>query len=354
MHIKKKWAVLIGILVLLIIARLCLPYFVTKSVNKALSNLEGYQGSIEDVDISLWRGAYAIDKLIIEKTEGDIPVPFVEINRIDLSVEWKALLEGAIVGEISLLYPKLNFVAGPTEAESQTGGDTDWTKPIKELMPLQINRFEIIRGEISYLDFHAEPKVDISIDSLNAVALNLNNASSNNEKLPSNLKLTGTSVGGGKLVVEADMNLLKELPDFDANLEFTGVNMPALNDFIKAYGKFDVERGTFNLYSEVILNDGSFDGYVKPIMVDMKILDLKKDIKDKKNVFQLVWEGIAELGSEIFENHPEDQVASRVPLQGNIENVQTDIWTTIFTVLSNAYIEALKKEVDNTVNLGEE
>ncbi len=353
MHIQKRWAIPIAIIVVLIIARLLLPYFVTKYVNQVLSEIEGYQGSIEGVDISLYRGAYAINKLKLEKMDGEIPVPFLDIEKIDLSVEWEAIWEGAVVGEIQLLFPKLNFVAGPSEEETQTGAETDWTEPIKDLMPLQINRFEVVRGKISYLDFHASPKVDVAIDSLNAVALNLNNASDNAEKLPSSLKLTGTSVGGGHLLLEADMNLLKEVPDFDANLEFTEVDLPALNDFIKAYGKFDVERGTFNLYSEIILNDGSFDGYVKPVMIDMKVLDLSEDAKDKDNIFQMVWEGIVELGSEVFENHKEDQVASRVPLQGELGQVQTDIWTTIFTVLKNAYIEALKREVDNTVKLEE-
>lgn len=353
MRVQKKWAIPIAIIALLIVARLLLPYFVTNYVNKVLSEIEGYQGSIEGVDISLYRGAYAINNLKLEKMDGDIPVPFLDIEKIDLSVEWEAIFDGAVVGEIQLLYPRLNFVAGPSEEETQTGAETDWTEPLKDLMPLQINRFEIVRGKISYLDFHAEPKVDIAIDSLNAVALNLNNATDNPEKLPSKVKLTGTSVGGGLLVVDAEMNILKEIPDFDINLEFTEVNLPALNDFIKAYGKFDVERGTFNLYSEIILNNGTFDGYVKPVMIDMKVLDLSKDSEDKRNVFQLVWEGIVELGSEIFENHKEDQVASRVPLQGEIGQVETDVWTTIFTVLRNAYIEALKREVDNTVKLEE-
>lgn len=353
MHLNKKWIILIGVIVLLVVARLCLPYFVTRYVNKVLGEIEGYQGTIEDVDISLWRGAYVIHQLKLEKIEGDVPVPFVDIPKIDLSVEWPALLDGEVVGKIKLFYPKLNFVAGPTEEETQTGKETDWTEPIKDLMPLQINRFEILRGKISYLDFHAEPKVDVAIDSVNAVALNLNNAADNKERLPSKVKLTGTSVGGGQLLFTADMNILKEIPDFDADLEFTGVNLPALNDFIKAYGKFDVEQGTFDLYSEIVLIDGQFDGYVKPMMIDMRVLDTEKDSEEKENVFQLIWEGIVDLASKLLENPPEDQVASRVPLQGNIGNVETDVWTTIITVLRNAYVEALKKEVDNTVHLEE-
>ena len=152
---------------------------------------------------------------------------------------------------------------------------------------------------------------------------------------------------------EADMNILREIPDFDADLQFTEVNLPALNDFIMAYGKFDVEQGTFNLYSEMILLDGDFEGYVKPMMIDMKVLDLEKDSDDKENVFQVIWEGIVEITSNILENPPEDQVASRVPITGNVGNVETDVWTTIITILRNAYVEALKKEVDNTVELEE-
>lgn len=103
----------------------------------------------------------------------------------------------------------------------------------------------------------------------------------------------------------------------------------------------------------MILLDGEFEGYVKPMMIDMKVLDMEKDAEDKDNLFQMIWEGIAELTSKVLENPPEDQVASRVPITGNIGNVETDVWTTIITILRNAYIEALKKEVDNTIELQE-
>lgn len=70
---------------LLIGLRLYLPYWVTDYVNKTLSNIEGYQGSIEGVDIDLYRGAYGIRGLELEKTGEEVPVPFVDISRIDSS-----------------------------------------------------------------------------------------------------------------------------------------------------------------------------------------------------------------------------------------------------------------------------
>ena len=60
------------------------------------------------------------------------------------------------------------------------GEDVDWTKPIKELMPLQINRLEINNGSIFFYDFTTKPKVDIHVDSLQLLATNLNNADKQN------------------------------------------------------------------------------------------------------------------------------------------------------------------------------
>ena len=61
--------IIIGIVALLIIIRLILPYFVLKYVNNKLANLEDYYGHLEDIDLSLYRGAYIIKDLKILKTE---------------------------------------------------------------------------------------------------------------------------------------------------------------------------------------------------------------------------------------------------------------------------------------------
>lgn len=345
---KKTWAIILGVVLLLVILRLTLPYFVTRYVNNTLAEVEGYDGSISGVDIAILRGAYSIHDLVIQKEDSKIEVPFVDIKTIDLSLEWNALFKGQVAGEILLLHPKVNFVAGPTEEEQQDGSEADWTETIKELMPIQINRFEIKNGKMAYYDFSSKPEVNIFLDSLNMVALNLGNVEDEKDSLPSSLTLSGTSVGGGKLTLDGRLNLLKKIPDFDMNIKFTGMNLPSINNFVKAYGKFDIDKGHMHLVSEVKLINGKFDGYVKPLFRDVVILNLEKDMGEKSAI-RLLWEGVLEFGKEIFENPKKDQVATVVPINGHIEEVETEVWPTIINVLKNAFVEAFTTEFESNV-----
>jgi hypothetical protein len=68
--------VVVGVTVILVAARIALPYTLKSYVNRQLEKIPEYSGSIGDVTVHLWRGAYAIKDLNIKKSEGNIPVPF--------------------------------------------------------------------------------------------------------------------------------------------------------------------------------------------------------------------------------------------------------------------------------------
>lgn len=348
---SKKWIIILSILVVLVAARIALPSIVTSYVNKTLDNLEGYSGSVDDIDISLIRGAYVIKELVIVQTGDSIPVPFVEIARIDLSVHWGALFHGSIVGEVIMEKPVLNFATAETssnEKASQDGSGADWTQALDDLIPLTINRFEIVDGKISFKDFSTKPEVDIFIEKLHIVATNLGNVTDKAKKLPSTLKAGGTSLGGGVLNIDAGMNILKKLPDLDLDLQFENVDVTALNDFIRAYTKTDAEKGTFNLYTEIVIDDGEITGYVKPIIEDLQIIDWSKK---EDSFIKKVWETIVGGLVEIFKNQPKDQFATKVPLSGNLNNLEAGIWPSVWNVFKNAFIEALSKEVEGTIEM---
>jgi hypothetical protein len=119
-----------------------------------------------------------------------------------------------------------------------------------------------------------------------------------------------------------------------------------LNDFFTAYSKVDIEKGTFSLYSELVVNDSEITGYVKPVAQNVKIVNWEKD---KKNPLNLAWQAIVGLLAEFFENQKENQFATKVPLEGNLKDVKSGVWPTIWNVFRNGFIKAFEKNTDNTI-----
>jgi hypothetical protein len=345
---RRLWIILGSILLALIIFRLLLPSIVKRYVNKTLANLDGYYGYVEDIDIHLIRGAYAINGINIQKVESEIKTPFFSAPTIDLSVEWKALWKGEIVGEIVAIKPKLIFAKGPGNEGVQTGAENDWIQTVKDLIPLRINRLEVQNGLIAYVDNYASPKIDIQLNEFQGVATNLTNASDINDPLPSNVSIRSRSTGNGKLNLTMRMNPLKEIPDMDMNFKFEDANLPALNDFLKAYANVDAERGRFSLFAEAALIDSKLNGYFKPLITDLKVLDWQKETE---GFFHKIWEGIVGLGGEILENQSKDQFGSRVPVSGTIKDSKVGVWPAIFSVFGNAFVVPLQRRIDETVKV---
>jgi hypothetical protein len=145
---KKTVIIILVVFVVLIIGvRIALPYIVKDYVNKTLDEIEGYQGHVADIDLSIISGAYQIEGVVIEKTDGKVPIPFFSAEVVDLSIEWGAIFKGSLVGEIAVVNPKINFVAGPKQEEKQTKPGENWQDKVKELFPLKIDRFDIINGK---------------------------------------------------------------------------------------------------------------------------------------------------------------------------------------------------------------
>jgi hypothetical protein len=346
---RKKWKiVLFSIVVFLIIIRLALPYVILKFVNKSLGNIKEYYGHVEDIDLALIRGAYKINNLKLVKmdsvTHQQDSIPFFTTPEIDLSVEWKSLFKGNIVGEVELEKPILNFVKGKHKDENVKADTTDFSQVLKKLMPLTINHFRINNGQIHFVDPYSSPQVNIPITNIQVQADNLSNVNDSNKVLPASVKATG-NIYDGNFNLFVKLNPLEKEPTFDLNAGIDNVDMVNLNNFFQAYGKFKVEKGNFGLYTEFAAKDNAFNGYVKPLIRDMKIAK-------EGNLGQIAWENVLSGVKEIFENQKKEQVATKLPINGRFENPKTGLWTAISYVLQNAFVFALRPSVDNTIDIG--
>jgi hypothetical protein len=338
------------VIVVLVAIRLALPYVVLKYANKSLNEMAGYRGHVEDIDLAIIRGAYRLDSVYLHKVDSisGKETPFFAASIVDLSVEWKALFNGELVGEMIFSDAMLRFTKDKVEPDEVRKDSSGFEKMLDDFMPLRVNRFEARNARIEYIDEGSKPPVDIQLSDAYVVATNLRNSyDSAGDILPASLK-ANASVYEGTLTVDVKMNPLAEDPTFDLNAEMKNTNLVKMNDFFKAYAKADVSRGTFGLFVEMAAKEGRFTGYVKPLIKDLDVLG-HEDRKD--NVLKKLWEGIVGAVSEVFENQPKERIATKIPLEGSTKDLDTNVWYAIGEVLQNAFIRALQPAIDQEINI---
>lgn len=339
----KRYTIPIIILIVLIIGRLLLPYFLKRYVNKTLDDIPGYTGYVEDIDVALLRGAYVLKGLILKKVSRITETPILDFEKSDISIEWRSLWKGRIVSEIILHNPKFNYVTEDQGSETEANVD-DWTKALKELVPIDINHLAVHNGSAIFAKLNADPPIELFLNEIQLEATNLSNVVNEDLTLPSNLYATAVSIGGGAVTLDGDFNLLKKIPDVDINFELQKADVTALNDLISNVAGVDFESGTFELYSEVAIADGYLKGYLKPMFINTKLLG-----EDDKGFFEKLWEGFVGVFKFLLKNKGADTLATRAPIEGDLNDLDTGLFTTILNIFKNGWISAFSGEVDENI-----
>lgn len=345
---NKKWKIFFSIIAFLVIVRIILPYVLLHYANKTLAAMNGYYGHIDDIDLYIYRGAYTIKDFYIDKVDSTSreQVPFISSEVIDLSVEWKSLFKGRLVGELEFTNPLVRFTKDKAEPAEIQNDTTDFRHILKSFMPLKINRFEVHNGKIQYIDATSTPNVDVVMTNTYVLAQNL--SSVQDTALLGATVVASADIYKGKLDFKMKMDPLADEPTFDMNAELKNTNLPDLNDFFKAYANFDVHAGTFGLYTEVAAKDGKFVGYVKPIIKDLNVTG-PEDRHD--SFFNKIYEALVGTAGVILKNPKEKQVATKIPIVGEYGKTTIGTWYAIVEVLRNAFIQAIYPSIDNEIGI---
>jgi hypothetical protein len=345
---RRSWHIVLVVALVLLAVRLVLPHTMKTLINQRLEKIPEYAGHVEDIDLSIWRGAYQLEGVEILKTNGQTREPFFKARRIDFSLAWRDLFRGRFVGDFVLEDAELIIVNAPTEDSSQTEVvDKRWQDAIEDIFPIEITRLEITDSRIRFIDTDADPKVDIALDGLEVVVKGLRNRPSEKRgPLPAEIELRAKTIGNGDLRVFGGLDLLAEQPRFKLNLELINVDLPALNDFLLAYGNVDVSRGEFQLFLEVAAAEGRYEGYIKPFFDDLDF----KNVEDKsKPVTQRLWEKMVSGLSTFLKNKPRDQVATRVPFSGEFGETDVGVLATIGNLIRHGFGRALSEQLEGEI-----
>ncbi|NMY87740.1 DUF748 domain-containing protein [Pseudomonas oryzihabitans] len=341
--------ILIGLVVLLLCLHLAAPLLIRHYLNDKLADMGDYRGQVTDVDLAWWRGAYRIEGLEIVKVNGKVPVPFLKAPSIDIAVSWRSLWQDhAIVGRILFDRPELNFVDGGARKEqSQTGEGTDWQDQVDKLISITLDEVRVVNGRVTFRNFNSRPQVNLAATDVNASLYNLTNAADAQGERIAHFEGKAAVLGSAPLEASARFDPFKDFTDFDFRLRVTDIDLPKLNDFARAYGKFDFRAGSGDVVVEAKAVDGRLSGYVKPLMKNVDIFDWQQDVENRnKNALESAWEAVVGTAQTLLKNQPRDQFATRVDLSGSVKNQDISPLQAFFNILRNAFVQAFSARYD--------
>lgn len=179
---------------------------------------------------------------------------------------------------------------------------------------------------------------------LSNASFHLTNYSNHFVKGPGEATIRGRFMGKGRTAVRMQLKPAPKGQNFDLAVAIDSTPLVTMNEMLLAHGKIDVTKGTLAFYSELSVKNGHMDGYVKPILRDVKVYDPKQD-KDNAVLAQL-WEMIVSGVARLFENRKTGELASRARISGPVGESSASIWELIGSAFENAFINAIRPGFD--------
>jgi hypothetical protein len=176
---------------------------------------------------------------------------------------------------------------------------------------------------------------------------NLTNFQDLEEPAFADLDVSGSIMGNAPLSLTGSLDPNESVPTFDIDLSIEGARLVDVNPWLREFLKVDAEMGVFSMYSELAAAEGRFEGYVRPILENPEFADTA----ESAGPFRKVWERLVNVAAKVLENQQEEQVATQIPLRGEIEDPDVDLVTTIVNLLRNAFVAAFSHSLDGSINL---
>lgn len=351
----RKWLIIaLGVVIMFGFLQLVLPLIVRHYANKAINSYPGLAGKIGSVKLNFIPGEYLIQNVNLQHTK-DGNREILNLDELGVRIYWTSLFKGVIEGDTWLHSPRLVIwapksvsAAKKTEAAKKLK-EADWQNQMRDLVPIKINTLKIDDGTVLYRDPEAKPHIELKITNISLAANNLTNKEKLKDKQFAKASLRARVFESGHAELDMLFDPLAQHPTFNLQSAIKDVDLTKLNDLLLAYGKFDVERGSFSLFCEVVAKDGRFVAYAKPVFRNINV-SAWESRQHPNNKLLSLWKNIVGFVVDLLKNKEKNQIATKIKAEGSFNNPDVSIWEAVATLLRNGFIQALIPGYDNSIS----
>ena len=178
-------------------------------------------------------------------------------HQIVISVEWRSLLRGRVVADVSIWRPDVfidSVQLAAEDADNIAFADRGWQR-LLELYPLKINAVRIAEGSLTYQDSRSKRRLELS--GIELAAANIRHVDAG-DQYPSPVQMTSRVFGGGRLEITGHADFLRRPhPALYAVTEIQGAPLDAFGSLVDDY-RLRLSGGSLNARGQLEIRPGAY------------------------------------------------------------------------------------------------
>jgi len=342
---------LFALLALILILRAVTPEVVRHYLNRELSSNGDWSGYISDVDLKVIRGAVVLEGVKLDR-EPQKEISFAS-KVVQVNLSWIGLLKKELRFDLILEEPLLEILI--KDLSSKPGSKKEEIKDAQEKAgatgwPILLGSLQILSGALRVRDLSSNALPTFRVYNINLNASNIWNQIEE-QKGPSQIEFSGTTSGRGRLSGKLLLSAFSPSPNFKGELKIESLDLRVLSSFLKNKINVVVQEGSLDLFLEFATRGWQLEGYIKPIISDLKFSDTEGGNKKNPSFWQKLWAGILNWVTAMFTNQETNELAGKIRFSGDLSDPKTSPLSAALSLVRNAFIEAILGGFDRDLKI---
>jgi len=202
---------------------------------------------------------------------------------------------------------------------------------------LTVKRLDVVGSTFGFVNRAASPPYRLQLTDTDITLQHLSNQPRDGH---ASIALRGQLMGKGPTRITASVKPRPGRADLDITALIEDADLPRLSDVVRAHGGVGVTQGALSIYSELKLQNGTIEGYVKPLVKDVRVGDDGSTDGDR-SLKRRLYDSMMNVAGKVLKNHSRGEVATVVHVSGPLERPQVSRWETIRHLLQNAFLKPI-------------
>jgi len=201
---------------------------------------------------------------------------------------------------------------------------------------LKVDALKLTHSQLGFVNEGVSPSYRLFMADMNLTLKNLSNQA---DQGASEFQARGSFMGSGTTVVSGEFRSTATPAEASVRLKLDDARLVDLNGMLRTHADVDVADGLFSVYTEMTVKNNRVEGYIKPLIKNLKIYDRQKD--QGKPFGKRVKMHVLQFFANLFKNHDSRAVATVVRISGSTHDPKTSEWEIIRKLIGNGLSRAI-------------